>query len=289
MQTIRKLKNKKNAIMNIKTLFFGIVIMSTTLSSFCQNSNNTVKKLKNVTHYTYPICKKGETKKCFGFGKGEYEDVTGPDGKISGLCIIDSVLYVTDSFTKKISKINLKNGKILKTSKEFDLECLSTLNEIIYYKNKIFVLSNSMGFYYEINKDLEIIKTVKHPFYRIDAVYFFFFNNSIYIINSISKSIHGKPGYNNYLICNIDDDCLKVDSAKILRFVFWDTILVYGKPVKMYDSLGICYFETDSIKYEIPELLPQFDYYNRSLGYNEHYLVYVVRHESLYEFIVCEY
>lgn len=215
--------------------------------------------------------------------------MTGPDGKISGLCIIDSVLYVTDSFTKKISKINLKNGKILKTSKEFDLECLSTLNEIIYYKNKIFVLSNSMGFYYEINKDLEIIRTVKHPFYRIDAVYFFFFNNSIYIINSISKSIHGKPGYDNYLICNIDDDCLKVDSAKILRSVFWDTILVYGKPVKIYDSLGICYFETDIIKYEIPELLPQFDYYNRSLGYNEHYLVYVVRHESLYEFIVCEY
>lgn len=260
------------------SLFVGFIFLT------YGQKNNSIKLLKKTYHYTYPICNEHESKNCFGYG---YSDGPGPAGEIRGLCVLDSILYIVDSYKSIVSKVNLTNGEIIKHSNPFTSEAISTLDEILLFENKLLVLSNSSGYLYLIDTDLNIKKSFKIPFQGYFAK-FLYVEKFLYILSSQSTLIKGSV--EDHIVYKVGSgfdfklDTIRMDSKK-----HWDSIFVYGKSVTMYEQSNKCYFKTSDIDYEIPELLPQFDYYTHSVGFNNHYFVYIVRNETFYELVVCEY
>lgn len=243
-----------------------------------------IKKLVLVKRYSYPICKEKKDN-CFGYGSPL--SGVGPKGKVSALIIQGDSAIVVDSYLMNLVKINLVNGEIIKKSKTFKDEAIGYLFQILYFNKHILLLSQFSTNIYVIDSELYVTDVMKIPLYGY-SYKFINFDNTLYALSG--KTISYKNKITESVAFKINSDfSLSMDTIKLNFDEYWNDTLLYGEKVHMFENSDKCYLFADSMYYEIPEIIPQFDYYYHAVGYDEKYLVYFVFLETHYEMVVCQY
>lgn len=254
-------------------------------SLLAQNTDSLmVKKLVSVKKYNFPFCSINRDN-CIGYSNN---DLPGPEPKVSGVLIQKDIAIVIDSDSKKLVKISLQDGKIIKRSRSINEEPFpGGLREIMCFNQFILLLSDASSYFYEIDSNLVVKKSLKIPnhgtlceFYKKGSNLYIVRENYIWLRNDSIAAL-------SYRINK--DLTLTEDTIVINHTELREGKRIYGDRIDMYESKGLCFFQTKKFLFEIPGIIPQFDLYLMSIGFSEKYLVYFVLLDSHYEMTVCQY
>lgn len=266
-----------------------LVFCSCCILAFCyfmsaQSTDSiAIKKIESVRSFSFPFCSNNKNS-CIGFGK----PYVGPESKASGVLLQKDSVIVIDAENKRILKISLLDGKIIRRSTEFNEEYYSGgLREITYFNNSVLLLSEGSSNLYETDTNLQKKRVITIPdhgtscqFYKRDLKLYIVRENYIWVDSDSIAALS---------FCINPDLTLTKDTLVIAYDELRGENLIYGEPVRMYEKDNGCFLKTENYIYEIPELIPQFDSYLISIGFNEKYLVYFVALDGYYKMTVCMY
>jgi hypothetical protein len=245
-----------------------------------QTTSLNIKILLEKHEYMIPICLSNGNN-CLG-----YADVdVGRDAMVTSIIIKDHFAYILDAKFRNIAKMDLNTGKIIGKSKILKEENMSGIYDFFTYNDSIYFLSDCTGTLYRLGTNLQI--TNVSNFHRGIPVKVVFLEDSPYILHAQLRSFKDTITFKAYKLQKEE----KVDeiSINISTDLYWNDTLIHGYKVSMYADSGTVYLQTPDAIYEVPEIIPDFDYWYRTLAYNDHYLIYSVRRKDNYRIVICKY
>lgn len=265
-------------------IYTGVLLLF--LSSLQAQSTDSLisKKVVSTKKYSFPFCVTNNSN-CIGYTKDEFP---GPDPKVSGILIQDSIAIVIDSDNRCLLKISLNDGVVTSRSNTVEKEKHSGgLRELVYFNESILLLSDGSSNFYQVNNDLVIERSIDIPSHGT-LCEFYREGPELYIVRE--KYIWMRGDSIAALSYRINNDLtLTEDTLVVSHNELRVNKRIYGETVKMYEDDKGCFLQTSKYLFEIPEMIPQFNMYLRSVGFNDQYLVYFVLLDTYYEMVVCKY
>ncbi|MGD9493031.1 MAG: hypothetical protein AB7V36_06720 [Bacteroidales bacterium] len=269
----------------MKPLVTFLTLCLSLASLLAQNPDSLMmKKLVSVKKYSFPYCSINKNN-CIGYSNSDFP---GPAPKVSGVLIQKDSAIVIDSEGKKLLKISLLDGKIIKRSRIINEEPFpGGLREIVYFDQFILLLSDASSYFYEIDGNLAVKKNLKIPnhgtlcqFYKKGSDLYIVRENYLWVRDDSIAALSYRVNKDLTLV----EDTLVINHTELR-----EGKRIYGDKIDMYENEGLCFFQTEKFLFEIPEIIPQFDLYLMSIGFSEKYLVYFVSLDTHYEMTVCQY
>lgn len=250
------------------------------LSSIPQG--HVIKKLKDVKEYQIPICK-NINKQCLGYS---HVDV-GLQGIVYGIFVKDHYAYILDGRYNNVAKLDLRNGKIIGKSSSIvkPIDGFPCLNDFFSYNDNVFFLSECTGDILMLDTNLNITKI--HRLQHGMPMKIVHIEGKLYVIQLGRGETNDSMFVTGYSLQ--PDLSVQTKEMMIHKNLYWMDTLIFGNKVSLQTCGGIPYLKTHKASYELPEIIPDFDYFDRNVGYNEQYLVYSVLKKNYYRIVVCSY
>jgi hypothetical protein len=267
---------------NMKKIISVVVFISFLICLGSMIPEPTIKTLKGVKEFQIPIC---QTKniQCLGYS---HVDV-GLDGIVNGIYVKDHFAYILDGRFNNIAKLDLRNGLIVDKSASImnPKEAYPCVKDFFSYEDNLYFLSDCTGDIFMIDTSLNITSIYQLPHGRPMRI--------IHVENKpyIFQSGRGRTTDSILVTGIILQPDLSVSHKEMMihRDLYWTDTLVFGHKVSMRTNDTKPYLQTHIASYKLPEIIPDFDYFYRNIGYNEMYLVYTERKKDYYRVVVCSY